>query len=100
MMQQQATVSMRAPADSELADDNGTALDILLGTGPDMARGPYAAYEWANCMHDVPSPPPAPPRPRAAMQGITQDASPLIAQPSAPPGPRERRRLAPWSMLA
>jgi hypothetical protein len=63
-----------------------------------MARGPYAAYEWANCMHDVHSPPPppvhlamreapppAPPRPRAAMQGIAQDVTPPVAQPQAPP---------------
>eukprot|EP00966_Prymnesium_polylepis_P106903 2475494-Prymnesium_polylepis.1 len=71
------------------------ALDILLGTGPDMARGPYAAYEWANCMHDVHSPPPptmqpamrdapplVPPRPHVTMQGVAQDASQLIAQPA------------------
>ena len=51
LMQQQAAVSMRNSAGSELADDNGIALDILLGTGPDMTRGPYAAYEWANCMY-------------------------------------------------
>ena len=94
MMQQHATVSTRASAGSE----PGMALDILLGTGPDMARGPYAAYEWANCMHDVHSPPPppmqlamrdvpplVPPRPRVTMHGVAQDASRLNAQSAAPP---------------
>eukprot|EP00966_Prymnesium_polylepis_P316945 7323220-Prymnesium_polylepis.1 len=76
-MQQQATVSMRAPAGSELADDNGIALDILLGTGPDMARGPYVAYEWANCMYNVHPPPPP------HMQLAVRDATPPRARAPA-----------------
>ena len=99
LMQQQAAASMRSSAGNELADDNGAALDILLGTAPDMSRGPYAAYEWANCMygaHSTPSP---------HMQLALRDEAPHVpAQPSrvqfdvyneAPPAPARPRNTMP-----